>query len=134
MILILIDYIEFLSRIIYKIACLPDDDRRELFRNTADKMGLNDAIVLILDWRVLGCGKLEPWKKRFNTKQDAFNMEGCRYKLRVVRYHEQWEENGEKAERFMWLVTTLETAGYRVLCEMMNRRWNADNFIIYKNA
>lgn len=45
LILILIDYIEFLSRIIYKIACLPDDDRRELFRNTADKMGLNDAIV-----------------------------------------------------------------------------------------
>ena len=28
-----------------KQACLPDDDRRELFRNTADKMGLNDAIV-----------------------------------------------------------------------------------------
>ena len=48
-------------------------------------------------------------------------MEGCRYKLRVVRYHEQWEEKGEKAERFMRLVTTLETAGYRVLCEMMNR-------------
>ena len=45
LILILIDYIEFLSRIIYKIAYLPDDDRRELFRNTADKMGLNDAIV-----------------------------------------------------------------------------------------
>jgi len=41
---------------------------------------------------------------------------------------------GGKAERFMWLVTTLETAGYRVLCEMMNRRWNADNWIIYKNA
>ena len=61
-------------------------------------------------------------------------MEGCRYKLRVVRYHEQQEEKGEKAERFMWLVTTLETAGYRVLCEMMNRRWNADNWIIYKNA
>ena len=117
-----------------KIACLSDDDRRELFRNTADKMGLNDAIDLILDWRVLGCGKLEPWKKRSSTKQDAFNMEGCRYKLRVVRYHEQWEEKGEKAERFMWLVTTLETAGYRVLCEMMNRRWNADNWIIYKNA
>ena len=61
-------------------------------------------------------------------------MEGCRYKLRVVRYHEQWEEKGENAERFMWLVTTLETTGYRVLCEMMNRRWNADNWIIYKNA
>lgn len=104
-----------------KIACLPDDDRRELFRNTADKMDLNDAIVekdfwvcftldylfhccpwkdsitfkggtslskafnlisrfsedinLILDWRVLGYGKLEPWEKRSNTKQDAFNKE-----------------------------------------------------------
>ena len=23
-----------------KIACLPDDDRREFFRNTADKIGL----------------------------------------------------------------------------------------------
>lgn len=91
-----------------KITCLPDDDRRELFRNTADKMGLNDAIVekdfwvcftldylfhrcpwkdsitfkggtslskafnlisrfsedidLILDWRILGYGKLEPWE------------------------------------------------------------------------
>ena len=29
---------------------------------------------------------------------------------------------------------TLETADYRVLWEMMNRRWNADNWIIYKNA
>ena len=99
------------------IARLSDNDRRELFRNTADKMGLNDAIVekdfwvcftldylfhrspwkesitfkggtslskafhlisrfsedidLILDWRVLGYGKDEPWEKRSNTKQDA---------------------------------------------------------------
>lgn len=68
-----------------------------------------------------------------NTLKEK-SLEGCRYKLRVVRYHEQWEEKGEKAERFMWLVTTLETAGYRVLCEMMKRRWNADNWIIYKNA
>lgn len=72
--------------------------------------------------------KIEVWNL------SGFEMEGCRYKLRVVRYHEQWEEKGEKAERFMWLVTTLETAGYRVLCKMMNRRWNADNWIIYKNA
>ena len=27
------------------IAQLPENDRRALFRNTADKMGLNDAIV-----------------------------------------------------------------------------------------
>lgn len=103
------------------IATLSANDRRELFRNTADKMGLNDAIVekdfwvcftldylfhrspwknaitfkggtslskafhlinrfsedidLILDWRVLGYGKEEPWEKRSNTKQNAFNKE-----------------------------------------------------------
>ena len=102
-------------------AKLPDNDRLELFRNTADKMGMNDAIVekdfwvcftldylfhcspwkeaitfkggtslskafhlisrfsedidLILDWRVLGYDKDEPWKKRSNTKQDVFNKE-----------------------------------------------------------
>ena len=32
-------------------------------------------IDLILDWRVLGYGKDEPWEKRSNTKQDAFNKE-----------------------------------------------------------
>lgn len=103
------------------VARLSDNDRRELFRNTADKMGLNDAIVekdfwvcftldhlfhrsawkaalafkggtslskafrlinrfsedidLILDWRVLGYEKNEPWAKRSNTKQDTFNKE-----------------------------------------------------------
>lgn len=74
-----------------------DNDKRRLFRNTADKMGLNDAITfkggtslskafhlisrfsedidLILDWRILGYGKNEPWEKRSNTKQDAFNKD-----------------------------------------------------------
>ena len=102
-------------------AWLSDNDKRILFRNTADKMGLSDAIVekdfwvcftldylfhrspwkdsvtfkggtslskaynlinrfsedidLILDWRVLGYEKYEPWEKRSNTKQDAFNKE-----------------------------------------------------------
>jgi len=28
-------------------------------------------------------------------------LEGCPYKLRVVWYHEQWEENGKERERFM---------------------------------
>lgn len=102
-------------------ARLSESDRRELFRNTADKMGLNDAIIekdfwvcytldylfhrctwkdsftfkggtslskafhlisrfsedidLILDWRVLGYGKEEPWEKRSNTKQDIFNKQ-----------------------------------------------------------
>ena len=53
-------------------------------------------------------------------------LEGCPYKLRVVRYHEQWEENGKETELFMWLVTTLEAADYRVLWEMMHRRWDIE--------
>lgn len=104
-----------------EVARFSDNDKRMLFRNTADKMGLNDAIVekdfwvcvtldylfhrspwknavtfkggtslskafhlisrfsedidLILDWRILGYGRDEPWEKRSNTKQDAFNKE-----------------------------------------------------------
>ena len=90
-----------------EIAKLPARDRQELFHNTAAKMGLHDAIVekdfwvcltldylfhrspwkkmvtsedidLILDWRVLGYGINEPWEKRSNTKQDAFNKEANR--------------------------------------------------------
>ena len=34
---------------------------------------MDEDIDLILDWRVLGYGILEPWEKRSNTKQDAFN-------------------------------------------------------------
>ncbi len=34
--------------------------------------------------------KIEVWDL------SGFKMEGCPYKLRVVRYHEQWEENGKK--------------------------------------
>jgi hypothetical protein len=27
-----------------------------------------------------------------------FEIENCRYRLRVVRYHESWKENGKDAE------------------------------------
>lgn len=54
-----------------KIACLPDNDRREFFRNTADKMGLNDAIVekdfwvcFTLDYLFHRC----PWKNSITFK------------------------------------------------------------------
>ncbi len=33
----------------------------------------SEDIDLILDWRVLGYEKDEPWADRSNTKQDAFN-------------------------------------------------------------
>jgi len=104
-----------------KIACIEPKEREALIRNTAAKMGVNEAVVekdfwvcyildflfhrcawksnfvfkggtslskayglierfsedidLVLDWRVLGYGKDEPWKQRSNTKQDAFNKE-----------------------------------------------------------
>ena len=103
------------------IARLKDSDRMDLFRNTASKMGLNDAIVekdfwvcytldflfhrtpwfdhfsfkggtslskayhlisrfsedidLIMDWRLIGYGKDEPWEVRSKSKQEAYNLE-----------------------------------------------------------
>ncbi len=38
----------------------------------------SEDIDLILDWRVLGYEKDEPWEKRSNTKQDLFNKEANR--------------------------------------------------------
>ena len=35
----------------------------------------SEDIDLILDWRVLGYEKDEPWENRSNTKQDLFNKE-----------------------------------------------------------
>lgn len=52
----------------------------------------------------------------------GFEMPTCPYSLRVVRYHETWKEKGKNKEKWVWLVTTLEEAGYKVLWEMMNHR------------
>ena len=64
------------------VARLPDSDRGELFRNTADKMGLNDAIVekdfwvcFTLDYLFHRC----PWKdaiifKGGTSLSKAFNL------------------------------------------------------------
>lgn len=43
-----------------------------------------------------------------------------------MRYHESWQERGKKAERWMWLVTTLEQTAPEILWEMMNRRWDIE--------
>ena len=43
-----------------------------------DKYLKDTDIDLILDWRLLGYGLLEPWAERSNTKQDAFNKEANR--------------------------------------------------------
>ena len=89
------------------------DERRMIFQN-AERLFKQDEGKKASFWK--GKKKIEVWDL------SGFKMEGCPYKLRVVRYHEQWEENGKETERFMWLVTTLEAADYRVLWEMMHRR------------
>lgn len=66
-------------------------------------------------------------KKRIEVWDlSGFEIENSPYKLRIVRYHEKWEENRKEKERWMWLVTTLEHVDYRVLWEMMNRRWDIE--------
>lgn len=66
-------------------------------------------------------------KKRIEVWDlSGFEIEHSAHKLRVVRYHEKWEEKGKETERWMWLVTTLEHADYRILWEMMNRRWDIE--------
>ena len=56
----------------------------------------------------------------------GFEIENCPYRLRVVKYHEMWLENEKEAERWMWLVTTLEQTAPEILWEMMNRRWDIE--------
>jgi hypothetical protein len=43
----------------------------------------SEDIDLILDWRVLGYEKEEPWKERSNTKQEKFNKEA---NIRTVEF------------------------------------------------
>ena len=64
------------------VARLPESDRRELFRNTADKMGLNDAIVEKDFWVCFTLDHLFhrcPWKDAITFKggtslSKAFNL------------------------------------------------------------
>ena len=93
------------------------DERRMIFQD-AERLFKQDEGKKASFWK--GKKKIEVWDL------SGFKMEGCPYKLRVMRYHEQWEENGKETERFMWLVTTLEAADYRVLWEMMHRRWDIE--------
>lgn len=110
------------------------------FINTLKENGL-EAVIRLKDERRLlfqdaeslfnnGEGKKESFRKEKKKIEvwdiQGFEMERCPYKLRVVRYHEKWDEYSKETERFMWLVTTLEEADYRVLWEMMNRRWDIE--------
>ena len=68
------------------------DERRMIFQD-AERLFKQDEGKKASFWK--GKKKIEVWDL------SGFKMEGCPYKLRVVRYHEQWEENGKERERFM---------------------------------
>ena len=110
------------------------------FINTIKENGLETVIRLKDEKRLIfqdaeglfnrGKGKKEPFQRGKKTIEvrdlSKFEIENCPYRLRVVRYHESWKENGKDVERRMWLVTTLEQTDHRVLWEMMNRRWDIE--------
>ena len=59
------------------VARLSENDRRELFRNTSDKMGLNDAIVEKDYWVCFTLNYLfcaSPWKNSlaFKGRNESF--------------------------------------------------------------
>ena len=71
-------------------------------------------------------GSSHPVKRWKASDLLGFEIENCLYRIRVVKYHEMWLENGKEAERWMWLVTTLEQTAPEILWEMMNRRWDIE--------
>ena len=110
------------------------------FINTVKENGLEAVIRLKDEKRLIfqdagglfdrGEGKKRSFKRGKKTVEvwdlSGFRIENCPHRLRVVRYHESWKENGKKAERWMWLVTTLEQTAPGILWEMMNRRWDIE--------
>lgn len=69
-------------------------------------------------WR--GKRRIEAWDLR------GFEMRDVKKKVRVIRYHETEAVQGKAKCRKMWLVTTLESADYKTLWEMMHKRWDIE--------
>lgn len=110
------------------------------FINTIKENGLETVIRLKDEKRLIfqdaegffdqGEGKARSFQRGKKTVEvwdlSGFEIENCPYRLWVVKYHEMWLENGKEAERWMWLVTTLEQTAPEILWEMMNRRWDIE--------
>ena len=110
------------------------------FINTLKENGLEAVIRLKDETRLLfqdaeglfnkDEGRKESFQKGKKTVKvwdlSGFEIEKRLYKLRVVRYQESWEEKGRNTQRWMWLVTTMEQADYRILWEIMNHRWDIE--------
>ena len=98
------------------------------FINTIKENGLEAVIRLKDEKRLIfqdaegffkrGEGKKRSFQRGKKTVEvwdiPGFEIENCPYRLRVVKYHEMWLENGKEAERWMWLVTTLMIIGFNM--------------------
>lgn len=80
------------------------------FINTIKENGL-EAVIRLKDERRLVFQDAEGLFNRGEGKKKTF---------------EKGKKKAEKKERWIWLVTTLEEAGYEVLWEMMNHRWDIE--------
>ncbi len=110
------------------------------FINTIKENGLETVIRLKDEKRLIfqdaeglfnrGEGKKRTFEHKKKTVEvwdlSGFKIANCPHRLRVVRYHESWKEGVKEAERWIWLVTTLEQTNVQVLWEMMNRRWDIE--------
>ena len=93
------------------------DERRLLFQDAESMFQRDEGRKKSFN---IGKKRVEVWDL------SGFEIAGSPHKLRVVRYREKWEEKGKESECWMWLVTTLEHADYRILWEMMKRRWDIE--------
>lgn len=114
---------------------LPESDRRELFRNTADKMGLNDAIVekdfwvcFTLDYLFHRC----PWKDAITFKggtslSKAFNLIS-RFSEDIDLILDWWvlgygkDEPWEKRSNTKQDAPTIDIQRRDVLCRALEQR------------
>lgn len=93
------------------------DERRLLFQDAESMFQRDEGRKKSFN---IGKKRVEVWDL------SGFEIAGSPHKLRVVRYREKWEEKGNETECWMWLMTTLEHADYRILWEMMNRGWDIE--------
>lgn len=110
------------------------------FINTVSELGMDAVIRLKDESRLIfqdaeGLFAQEKGRKadfqKGRTKIEVwdlcgFEMQDVKRKLRVIRYRETERKNGKKESRTMWLVTTLESADYKTLWQMMHKRWDIE--------
>lgn len=116
------------------------------FINTVLEQGMDTVIRLKDEKRMIyqnaeglfrqGNGKKEEFqrgKRRIEAWDlSGFEMQDVKKHVRVIRYHETEMVQGKEKCRKMWVVTTLESADYRTLWEMMHKRWDIEENVFHQ--